>query len=211
MRKIQLASNRPIFEYMSKLFCEKWTTSEVNFVDYFKKQWLGPHSNWFEGAAEYTPSTNNSLESHNAVIKRKITFRKRLPLNQFLIAMEGMTKDVSIQLYNEQRSIAVEPSISNETWTNAAMLHVHGFKSFKVKNNNNDKQTYVVPSSKCEPQDANEKYYKCLVKRQWDSFDEFINFGFQQFWIINVSMTDWKISSTCTCPFFSSSICVSIL
>lgn len=212
IRKIQLAPNRKIFEYMAELFCDKWSPLEGNFVTYFKQQWLGSHSNWFEGAADYTPSTNNALESHNAVIKRKVTFRKRLPLNQFLIAMKGMTEDISNQLSNEHRIIAEEPTITNETWRKAAIMHMEHFKSFKAKSNDNDKQTYVVPSAKCEPKDANENYYKCLVKRQWNSFDEFINVGFQKFWIINLSMNDWKLSSSCTCPcFFKQHMCKHII
>lgn len=102
---------------MAELFYKKWTSLESNFVSYFKQQWLGTHSNWFEGAADYTPSTNNSLESHNAVIKRKFTFRKLLPMNQFLLAMKEMTEDISNQLSNEQRIIAEEPTINKETWT----------------------------------------------------------------------------------------------
>lgn len=202
IRKMQLAPNRKVFDYMTGLFRRKWRLPEEKFVEYFEKQWLGAHSNWFEGAADYTPSTNNSLESHNAVIKRKITFRKRLPLNKFMISMKEMTEDVSQQLFDERRIIAEEPTISKETMTNAAMMHVKDFKSFKAKSGNNDTQTYVVPSSTCETDNANEKYYKCLVKRQWGSFDEFINFGFQQFWVVHLSMTHWKTSSSCSCPFF---------
>lgn len=202
IRKMQLAPNRKVFDYMAMLFCDKWSPLEFNFVQYFKQQWLGSHSNWFEGAAEYTPSTNNALESHNAVIKRKITFRKRLPLNQFLKAMQEMTEDISKQLSNEERIIEEEPTIKKETWTKAARMHMENFKSFKAKDNRDDKETYVVPSSKCEIEDANEKYYKCLVKRQWKSFDEFISFGFQQFWIVQLSIADWKFESKCTCPIF---------
>lgn len=49
--KMQLAPNRETFEMMSKLFCEKWSSVEPDFVAYFQKEWLGPHCNWFEGAA----------------------------------------------------------------------------------------------------------------------------------------------------------------
>lgn len=213
IKKMQLAPNRKIFEYMTELFCKKWSPLESNFVTYFKQQWLGTHSNWFEGAADYTPSTNNALESHNAVIKRKITFRKRLPLNQFLLAMKEITEDISNQMSNEHRIIAKEPIISKETMTKAATMHVEDFKSFKAKSRiNNDKQTYVVPSANCDSENANEKYYQSLVKRQWGSFDEFIQFGFQQFWIIHLSMNDWKMSSNCSCPvFFKQHMCKHII
>lgn len=72
LKKMQSASNRQVFNMMSKLFIEKWRNEEVEFIEYFEKQWLGVHSNWFEGAAEITPSTNNGVESHNASIKSSI-------------------------------------------------------------------------------------------------------------------------------------------
>ena len=97
IRKMQAAASRPIFNMMSKLFCEKWRNDERDFVEYFEKQWLGVHSNWFEGAAQFTPSTNNGVESHNASIKRKITLHRRLPFNQFVNAMNQLVNDISVQ------------------------------------------------------------------------------------------------------------------
>lgn len=197
---------------MSALFCAKWEPMERHFVEYFGKQWLGAHSNWFEGAANYTPSTNNALESHNAVIKRKVTFRKRLPLNQFLIAMKDMTEDISTQLSKGKRVIEEEPTMTKDMWRKAAEMHQTHFKSFKAKGSTDDKSTYVVPSSQCDIDNANEKCYKSLTRREWQSFDEYIDFGFHQFWITTVSMTDWKISSTCSCPcFFKQYMCKHVM
>lgn len=116
--------------------------------------------------------------------------------------MKEMTEDISRQISNEKRIIAEDPTITKEMWTSAAVMHVDNFKSFKAKGNNEDKQIHVVPSSKCDSNNANEKYYKCLAKRQWESFDEFINIGFQQFWVFILSMTRWKVSSSCECPVF---------
>jgi UDP-N-acetylmuramoylalanine-D-glutamate ligase len=48
------------------------------------EMWLSTHQNWYEGIAEYTPSQNNGLESHNLVIKKEETFRERMPLSRFL-------------------------------------------------------------------------------------------------------------------------------
>lgn len=212
IKKMQLAQNRKVFKHMARMFCKKWIELERNFVEYFEAQWLGDHTNWFEGAANYTPSTNNALESHNAVIKRKVTFRKRLPFNKFMITMKQMAEDISQQIFDKVRVIAKEPTIKKEFWTKAAMMHADNFKSFRVKGQNNDKTISVVPSSKCDPKNANENYFKCLVKRDWKTFDEFISFGFQQFWTVTLSMTDWKISSSCTCPvFFKENMCKHII
>lgn len=210
--KMHLASNRKIFGFMADLFSKKWESLESDFVRYFERQWLGTHSNWFEGAADYTPSTNNALESHNAVIKRKVTFRKRLPLNQFLITMKEMTQDVSKEFSNDKRTLAEELLISKETWNNAAKMHLEEFKTFKVKKSEADKSVYVLPSSKCDTENANVQYYKHLANRQWNSFDEFIKFGFQQFYVVTFSTTNWNVSSSCTCPhFFKQHICKHII
>lgn len=64
------------------------------------------HINFFEGAAHYTLSTNNALESHNATIKRKITYRRRLLLEEFLTAMFRMTCDISKQFIKCQFGFA---------------------------------------------------------------------------------------------------------
>lgn len=41
IRKIQLASKKSTFDLMTRLFVAKWEHIENNFVEYFKKQWLG--------------------------------------------------------------------------------------------------------------------------------------------------------------------------
>lgn len=62
---LHLASSVEIFQQLVELFLKKWKKKEPQFATYFQQQWLGSHCNWYEGAAEYTPSTNNSLEGNN--------------------------------------------------------------------------------------------------------------------------------------------------
>lgn len=47
---MKLTANRNFFETMPTMFCRKWKELEPNFIEYFRKEWLGDHSNWFEGA-----------------------------------------------------------------------------------------------------------------------------------------------------------------
>lgn len=56
---MHLAPNSEIFSVLSKLFLKKWKKIEPDFIEYFNKQWLGSHKNWYESAAIYSPSTNN--------------------------------------------------------------------------------------------------------------------------------------------------------
>lgn len=212
IKKMQLAYNKSEFEMMKKLFIEKWNKVEPDFVSYFQREWLGTHSNWYEGAAHYTPSTNNALESHNAVIKRTITFRRRLPLGEFLNAMITMTGDASKQFTEGKRVYAMVPDISREIMMRAAEIYHNGFDAFKGTAKSSGRCYYVLPAEKCLPENATNKYYKILTKKVWKSFDEFITFGYQMFWLMNFSNDDWKMKSTCTCPvFFKQFICKHIV
>lgn len=213
IKKVQQASNRAMFDMMCKLLCAKWDSLEPIFIAYFKKQWMDKLSNWFEGSANYTPSSNNGVESHNASIKRKITLRKRLPLNQFLVAIKQLTETCSKQFSTGIRQIATEPNIIREMMVNAAFMCQSQFKCFKVKCSNENTIVFVVPSqTNCEEINANEKHYRSLVNRQWKSFDEFITHGFQKFYIVKVSVSAWKNESTCTCVcFFKKNICKHVI
>lgn len=212
VRRMQSAPSRAIFEKLSQLFCEKWESLEPNFIEYFRSQWLGPLVNWFEGVAEYVPSTNNALESHNATIKRRVTMRRRLPLNQFLIAMKELTEDISNQFSSGTRRIATEPVVKKSITNAAALMHQNQFKCFKAKSSTDDILVFLIPSQRCEPCNANEVYYRSLVKRQWKSFDEFLTYAFQIFYILQFSKSSWNMNSTCTCVcFFKENICKHII
>lgn len=202
IRKMQLAPNRNIFDMMANLFIDKWTSTEPNFASYFKKEWLGVHSNWFEGASEYTPSTNNALESHNATIKRRVTFRRRLPLEEFLITMLSMTAEVSQQFSSGMRTVAKEPNIARELMMKAAEMVNSEFQAFKARTKQSGRIFYVIPAQKCLKENANHKYYKSLLRKKWTTFDEFIEYGHQMFWLVRFSNEHWKTQSTCSCPFF---------
>lgn len=204
IRKIQLAHNKATFKVMTRLFCQKWKNIEPEFIPYFKKEWLGAHCNWYEGAALYTPSTNNALESHNGIIKRKVTLRSRLPIHQFLLCMQQMAEDISNQMTSGNRNIETEPIITKQMMEGAAIMKRDDFKAFKAKTFDNSKENiYTIPSSSCAPKNSTEAYYKQLVQAKWQSFDEFINHGFHQFWIVKISKEAWTTMSSCTCPVFS--------
>lgn len=202
IRKIQLAPNKSIFEMMSRLFLQKWKNEEPDFVRYFKSEWLGDQCNWYEGAAEYTPSTNNALESYNSLIKRLVTFRRRLPLQEFLSTMKSMTANISMEFAKNNRSIATEPEIARKNIIAAAEMNNNGFKKFKASTKKDVRNIYVLPSQKCSEPNANEKYYKMLNKKEWKTFDEYITYGYQKFWLVKLSKENWTTKSSCTCPIF---------
>ena len=91
-------------------------------VTHFCDQWLSKNCNWYEGAALGYPSTNNSIESTNVVVKRKHTFRERLPVGQFSNAMVGIRQKWS----RDRKPMSVNcipfcqvPSVSLRQWIDA--------------------------------------------------------------------------------------------
>lgn len=211
IRYMHLAPNREKFDMMSILFLKKWKNIEKNFTEYFKKEWLGDHSNWFEGAAEFVPSHNNGVESHNSNIKRNYTMRKRLPLNQFFDAVNEMVLAASKKLSNGDRQITSEPTISKQILMRGVELEVKGMKNFKAKDQGEkDAIAFLVPSEGCATPTRN--HYKYLEQKQWVSFDEYIQQAFNQFYLVHLSKSNWKCSSTCSCPsFFKQNICKHVI
>lgn len=169
------------------------------------------HRNWFEGISDIAPSTNNGVEGHNSIIKRKITFRRRLPLLEFLFTMLTMTSDISKQFTNGQRHIALEPIIPRDMIMRAALLVNDGLNTFKASKKSSG-EVEIFAAEKCPIENATAKYYQSLVKRKWASFDEYITHGYQMFWVVQFSKHEWKINSKCTCPvYFKERMCKHIL
>ncbi len=73
------APSERLFDSAVELFFAKWQ-SDTNahmtaFLAYFRKEWIVHHKGWFVGYV-VGPTTNNGLESTNAVIKKECTMRK---------------------------------------------------------------------------------------------------------------------------------------
>ena len=85
-----------------------------------KIHWLTTHRNWYEGVASYTPSTNNALESVILVLKKKDTFRERLPLSRFLTVAKTTVEKLSNEFKNGDRVFISSTSIPIREWTKAS-------------------------------------------------------------------------------------------
>lgn len=62
LNTLHLSSSPELFLTLKRLFLKKWMEREPEFAKYMNEQWFDKHCNWYEGAATYTPSTNNSIE-----------------------------------------------------------------------------------------------------------------------------------------------------
>lgn len=91
-------------------------------------------------------------------------------------------------------------------------MYQNKFSCLKAKSSSDDILVFFVPCQRCEEANAHEKYYRSLVKRIWTSFDEFIEYGFQMFYIVQFSKAIWNTESSCSCIcFFKENICKHII
>lgn len=126
--------------------------------------------------------------------------------------MKELTGRISLQFSNGKRVISMEPNENQAMMVEAAVMYQNQFKCFKVKSSTDECFVALVPSSRCDNANANEIFYWSLVKRKWTSFDEFIMYGFQMFYMLRLSKHSYRQESTCTCdPFFKENICKHIL
>ena len=115
---IQISSNPVIFKTLIAEFLSKYA-SETDFIEYFKAQYVDKNYNWFEGASLFSPSSNNALEAQNGVIKSMYTDRALLPMNKFLVMVECMLGDFSLDRApgKNQKKFAMQAEPSLDLWT----------------------------------------------------------------------------------------------
>lgn len=117
--------------------------------------------------------------------------------------MAKFISDISKELGDGKWLFAKEPIIEKVMWKEAILLQQNAFTSYKMKPvpSHPNHLSYIVPSSNCsKPSIA---YYKTLSNQNWDSFDQYIQHGFQQFYVVHVKPNEsWKRESECTCTSF---------
>lgn len=209
---LQSSQDADTFQKASQLFIKKWKTSRnprvLDLLNYVEKQWLIKNECWFEGAAVGYPSTNNGLESTNAVIKREFSMRERMPVGQFLKKVVHLVRH-----WSEKRNpdsinctpFTEIPNISLQLWT-AAYQWAVADKPIIQRPHGTDgcKQYFVAASTAAGP--ITEKQLSIFLKMsgKWRTFDDFRKqkFGIWMIVINNIQLDQ----STCTCPPFLKSL-----
>jgi hypothetical protein len=187
------------------LFVEKWSSkndSDVNtFIAYFDQQWVQKNFNWFEGAHDGIPSTDNALESTNKWIKDCETLRNRLSLSEFNnVAMQcvgNWSKDRNTNEENCDKPFILEPVLSTKIYTLAFQWASSNYKMLAFKPVNNF-QDYYFTNDKEKPITA--QYVEIYNRKDWSEFDHYVEWlSFISF--IHFKKNDWR-SSSCSCVHF---------
>jgi hypothetical protein len=133
------------------------------------EMWLSTHQNWYEGIAEYTPSQNNGLESHNLVIKKEETFRERMPLSRFLHQSLQAVEKWSKQYETKDKIFIDVPTIALSQWTEAYQWT----KSNKIVTSetlDNSIEYYCPVKDEIK---VTEEQIQTVKEMRWNTFDQF--------------------------------------
>ncbi len=99
---LQVLQTKPIFDKAVMLFYHRYFVDNdeevVNFMVYFKAEWIDKHSNWFEGymnSNDQINSTgsvanNNGLEATNGDVKESHTLREQLSIQAWVSVSTNM-------------------------------------------------------------------------------------------------------------------------
>lgn len=192
---LQQCPNEVIFNKAVTLFRKKWK-KEDKFIEYMDAQWLSTHRNWYEGAALFTPSTNNALESFNLVIKKEITFRERLPLSRFLNVAKTAVETWSSQYKNKDRIFSISTTIPTSEWTKGYHWVRQNFQMNKKSEGIINK--YYIPSEGEEK--FSQEDIRNVEQMKYTTFETFRKRAFKV-WIVEIKDNDWE-KGVCSCPRF---------
>lgn len=197
---LHLSRSSKIFENASQLFLQKYSVYQ-DFVAYFRYEWLEQNRNWYEGAAEQTPSTNNALESFNRYLKQDRTLRNRLPLAEFADKLLHWIESWSIEYDSGAKTTYVDkPTVTLDLWTRGYQWS-RTKKVVKKITDDNDAYLLVPPGDALKI--VNDLWTEIY---DWDSFEEFKINSFEA-WKVHFDESEWT-NSRCTCPaFYKQFIC----
>ncbi len=147
---LQLAKSQDEFDAAKTLFLKKWNSDVLvlEFLEYFKSEYLSKNNSWFEGRASGAPSTNNCLEATNNVIKNKGTLRNRLPLGQFIETAKAILSMITKARNSESVNaihFATIPTITLALQT-AAYNWTRAKPNIKIRTINGQKLYFVQPT-----------------------------------------------------------------
>ena len=202
---LQLSQNEIIFIKASTLFLTKWKVKkQIAFVKYFEEEWLKSHNTWYEDVKYFSPSTNNSLESFNKIIKDEDTYRERIAFSRFrVIALEIVTKWLN-QYKNKLKQYIQTPTITRDVWTKAYQWAKSGKDVISMDCGNTI--DYFVPAA--DELKISHDAIDVINKMRWKSFDQFKKRAFN-IWCIKIqkNSSNW-MKGICNCPaFFKYYIC----
>jgi len=215
IEKLQLAKSEEEFSVATALWVKKWGTVQhaKAFVEGFHSEYIVKSCGWYEGLARNSPSTNNSLEATNKVIKDECTIRERLPIRDFFTSISKQLHTWSTlvnpanpnaKIYSTRPTLSLKIQTDSFNWSRTKV-------DVKVRNKNGRTLYYIQPNGKPKLRECDLILHEKQSKiKSWRSFDKYAA-AQTRIWKMEMEGEDWE-SATCTCPsYWKNYICKHIL
>jgi hypothetical protein len=176
---------------------------------FLENEWLTLLDSWYEGYSIFTPSTKNSLEATNKVIKDEHTFRERHPLARFLTIANDIVSKWSISRNQDQTDpmvFSTEPTITLKKWTDSYHFAKSSKSVLQIPSKKKHLTDYYIPAGTIET--VTKTDIQKYNKKKWISCDQFkdLQCGIWKLTLPNNGL-EWT-KGICNCPnFFKEYIC----
>lgn len=105
-----------MFEVCMKHVIKRWEIDEPNFVHNLQYWLRDVNKNWYLGAAQRVPKTNNCLEAFNGRIKRDFTFNERTTIAVFKVKLFQMLRVLGGEYRDHVKQVGVEVRFEDALW-----------------------------------------------------------------------------------------------
>lgn len=135
----------------------------------------------------------------NSVVKRLVTFRERLPVEQFIeTVLIQITRDLSEEYASNVRIISEEQNIDLELWRDASVW----LNDAEYINDTETEDVFYIATSKSkEIIDFKIETVYELNEQKFKSFDEYVEKRHNTFYTVNLNRLNW-MNSRCDCYCF---------
>ena len=166
------------------------------FLAYFDKKWFSSKLNiWYEGASPRLPSSTNSLESVNGVIKKGHTDRKLLSLTEGLSVLSKMLGNWSENRDRDEHQFNPTLEVNDDDWDRASRFS----KTWSLSQIVRTTKFLLCHPDDCEYVAAFEQHFlkKTATSTNFDSATSLL----RKVFLVTLDKSNWSLSF-CTCFYF---------
>lgn len=184
------------FKKLANIFKEKYKDQHPEFTEYFDREWVSAHPNWFLGTSNFSPSTNNACKSFNGKLKQNYSLRRRLPLKEFCVEIFSWVPSWSRKYVSQKRVFHEQIDLSTKLWRTAVQF-ASKIKVIRKKQSSAQSQenTFIVP--------AGDRF--CIAyhdRNNYKTFHEYSNKAINNYFLVTLPKNKDFLKGTCDCPCF---------
>lgn len=209
IRSLHLCSDKSNFDIGWALFKKKWISVEKLVVNRFEKSFVFKCFNWFLGAGQRVPKTNNLLERFNGTLKQFQTLYQKKPMKQFLNHSLRIVAERSQEYRMDKAEFSIVRSITDEQIREGCEFDLK-FVSTDEANENGAVECYS--HAKNPQQLITMDEIQDWLNAKYKNFEEFAeNHCKIVATTFSEDLQEWR-NATCTCkPFDDNYMCKHII